>query len=79
MRKIYTEDLIRFIYNETSTQENHLIHDALQADADLMDTYSDLCETISGLNEAEQDASTSSIAIVLDASARLSAKTLLAP
>ena len=43
MTKTFThDDLIRYVYNETTTEENHEINDAIACDPVLMEQYSEL-------------------------------------
>ena len=49
MNTIKTEDLIRFLYNETSNKENLLIESALAYDFKLKEEYNSLKEAIDEL------------------------------
>ncbi len=49
MQKINTEDLIQFLYNETSESQNVLIKEALENDLNLRDEYEELKKTIEEL------------------------------
>ncbi len=51
MMKITTDDLIRYIYQETSTQKTACIKAALQMDSNLQDEYEKLKVTYSKLEE----------------------------
>lgn len=43
MTKTFThDDLIRYVYNETTIEENHEIKEAIACDAVLMEQYSEL-------------------------------------
>lgn len=49
MQKIHTEDLIQYLYNETSESQNVLIKEALENDLNLRDEYEELKKTIEEL------------------------------
>lgn len=53
MIKTFTPtDLIRYLYHETTEEENREIESALLCDAELRQQYHELKETLAGLNEA---------------------------
>lgn len=53
--KITQEDLIRFVYQETTQEENiHILH-TLETDKELRDELSDLLQTIDLLNELKYE------------------------
>lgn len=53
MIKTFTPtDLIRYLYHETTEEENREIESALLCDADLRQQYHELKEILAGLNEA---------------------------
>lgn len=55
MTQIFTlnqNDVIRYLYNETSPQENDLIVEALLFDADLLGFYLEVAEVKHGLDSA---------------------------
>ncbi len=51
MIKISPEELVRYLYNETSEQKTAKIKAALQTDWNLRDTYEKLLISHKGLNE----------------------------
>ena len=53
MMKITPEDLVRYLYQETSTQKTARIKAALQIDSNLQDEYEQLKSTFSRLEEEE--------------------------
>ena len=54
MIKIFTKnDLVRYIYNETSKTENELIQVLLITDPKFKNTYLELLETKSGIDNYE--------------------------
>ena len=53
MMKITSEDLVRYLYQETSTQKTARIKVALQIDSNLQDEYERLKSTFSKLEEEE--------------------------
>ncbi len=53
MMKITPEDLVRYLYQETSTQKTARIKAALQIDSNLQDEYEKLKSTYSKLEEEE--------------------------
>ncbi len=72
MAKIYNEDLIRFLYNETSTGESNEISIAILSDNNLLDEYEEMKETISLLNTIDLMPSKTSISIIMEESLRQS-------
>ena len=53
MIKITSEDLVRYLYGETSTQKTARIKVALQIDSDLASEYEQLQSTYSNLNKED--------------------------
>lgn len=51
MIKITPEELVRYIYHETSDQKSAMIKDALQSDWNLRDTYDNLLSAHCKLDE----------------------------
>ncbi|HEY5368388.1 MAG TPA: hypothetical protein VIJ75_05285 [Hanamia sp.] len=51
MIKITPEELVRYIYHETSDQKSAIIKDALQSDWNLRDTYDNLLSAHGKLDE----------------------------
>jgi hypothetical protein len=49
MNKINTDDLIQFLYNETSESQNIVIKEALENDLNLREEYEELKNTIDEL------------------------------
>ena len=74
MRKIYTEDLITFIYNETTTEESNEISVAILSDSHLMAEYKALKETITQLDAINLLPHPSSIAIIMEEAHKQSAE-----
>jgi hypothetical protein len=67
MKVSYTEeDIIRFIYNETSPQENEIIREELINNFELRKTYQELLLTLNRLNEVKIQPSQTSINIILE-------------
>ncbi len=50
MNKINTDDLIQFLYNETSESQNIVIKEALENDLNLREEYEELKNTLDELN-----------------------------
>ena len=59
-------DLIRFIYNETTTEQHREIELALLCDNELMEAYKSLKSTVSTLNEVTYNPSNSTIETILN-------------
>ena len=67
MIKTFTQlDLIRFIYNEISTEQHREIELALLCDNELMEEYKSLKSTINTLTEVSYDPSNSTIDTILN-------------
>ena len=67
MIKTFTQlDLIRFIYNEISTEQHREIELTLLCDNELMEEYKSLKSTINTLTEVSYDPSNSTIDTVLN-------------
>lgn len=73
MSKIYTEDLIRFIYNETSPQESSAILALSQTNVQLKSELESLQEIITQLDKIELKPSSTSISIIMEEAHRQSA------
>ena len=65
MNTIKTEDLIRFLYNETSNNENLLIEASLAYDTKLKEEYETLKGTVEELNSLSFSPSDKSIDRIL--------------
>ena len=74
MAKIYTDDLIRFIYNETTTEESNDISVAILSNNYLMAEYESLSETISQLDSISMIPSPTSIKIIMEEARKQSAE-----
>lgn len=67
MSKIYTaNDLLRYIYRETTSQENIEILQQLGEDAALKEEFEQQLSTILSLSEAELDPHPTSVNIILE-------------
>lgn len=67
MTKTFTQnDLIRFIYRETSEEETREINKALLCDSDLQAQYKELNATYKQLNQAKLEPSATSIQNILN-------------
>ena len=67
MIKTFTQlDLIRFIYNEISTEQYREIELTLLCDNELMEEYKSLKSTINTLTEVSYDPSNSTIDAILN-------------
>ncbi len=53
MIKITPEDLVRYLYNETSEQKTASIRAALQTDWNLKETYENLASSMKNLDEVK--------------------------
>ena len=74
MRKIYTNDLIRFIYNETTIEESKFIHLSLQSNQTLKAEYELLKESIHQLDSISLLPHPSSVKIIMEESFKQSAE-----
>ena len=74
MAEIYTEDLIRFIYNETTPEETNEISIALRSNNSLRVEYDKLKDTVCQLDSASLLPHPSSIAIIMEESNKRSAE-----
>jgi len=72
MAKIYTEDLIRFIYNETTPEESNEISVAIISNSELMNEYESLKETVLQIDAIDLEPSSTSVQIILEESRRQS-------
>ncbi len=59
-------DLIRFIYNETTTEQNREIELALLCNNELMEAYKALKSTLNALNEVSYTPSKSTLEKILN-------------
>jgi len=74
MPEIYTSnDLIRFIYNETETSETNFINDLIEVDAKVAAEFEQLQETVSLVESASLNAHPTSINLILEYAHRLDA------
>jgi hypothetical protein len=68
MIKTFTQDdLIRFLYHETTEEETREINKALLSDFELRQAYRDLCETKSALDRAQLEPSEETVMKILAA------------
>ena len=74
MAKIYTDDLIRFIYNETTTEESNDISVAILSNNYLMAEYESLSDTIIQLDSISMIPSPTSIKIIMEEARKQSAE-----
>ena len=66
MMKTFTkDDVIRYVYEETSTEENLLIEDALMSEPDLMTFFLDALELRAMMNRIERQPKTSTVQAIL--------------
>jgi len=78
MRKTFTpDDLIRFIYRETSEKEELAIVEQLASNPEFLNEYRQLVKTISALGDGLTEPHPTSVNIVLEYSASLHEKTVL--
>ncbi|MFD1144768.1 hypothetical protein ACFQ4C_26805 [Larkinella insperata] len=67
MIQIFTnDDVIRYVYEETSAEENLLIEDALMAEPELMSFYLDTLEVKCLMNKIERTPSDATIQNILN-------------
>lgn len=66
MSEIYTHNLIRFYYNETSASETAGINELLSANGSVKAEFEDMTELLNTLQEAELDAHPTSISLILE-------------
>lgn len=59
-------DVVRYLYNETSNQENTLVEDALLYDRELLDFYLDCADLKSGMDKIQLSPSDRSIERILN-------------
>lgn len=75
--KFTSDDLLRYIYNETTVEENILLAKALEIDWILKETYHDLIDSIDLLGKVKKrKPSQSSIDIILNFSRKQEQETL---
>ncbi|MER0441100.1 hypothetical protein [Emticicia sp. W12TSBA100-4] len=58
-------DVVRYLYNETSIQENSLVEEALLFDKDLLDFYLDCADLKTGMDKIQLSPSDSAIERIL--------------
>lgn len=58
-------DVVRYLYNETSNQENILVEEALLFDKDLLSFYLDCADLKSGMDKVQLSPSDSAIERIL--------------
>lgn len=58
-------DVVRYLYNETSVQENSLVEEALLFDQDLLDFYLDCADLKTGMDKIQLSPSDSAIERIL--------------
>ena len=58
-------DVVRYLYNETSNQENTLVEEVLLFDKDLLDFYLDCADLKSGMDKIQLSPSDSAIERIL--------------
>lgn len=58
-------DVVRYLYNETSIKENSLVEEALLFDKDLLDFYLDCADLKSGMDKIQLSPSDSAIERIL--------------
>lgn len=67
MTKTFTQDdVIRYVYEETSPEENLLIEDALMSEPELMTFFLDALEMRSLLNKIERQPRASTVQTILN-------------
>ncbi|GAB3328708.1 hypothetical protein GCM10027299_31270 [Larkinella ripae] len=67
MIQIFTnDDVVRYVYEETSAEENLLIEDALMAEPELMSFYLDALEIKCLMNKIERTPSNSAVQNILN-------------
>lgn len=59
-------DVIRYLYNETSNQENSYIEDALLYEKDMLEFYLDCADLKSGLDKVQLSPSDRAIETILN-------------
>ncbi len=60
------DDVIRYLYNETSNQENNRIEETLLQDGDLLDFYLDCADIKTGLDKIQLSPSDRAIDKILN-------------
>ncbi len=66
MIKITPEDLVRYLYNETSDQKSASIKAALQSDWNLKESYEKLLDSKKNLNKIHFSPRSESVSNILD-------------
>ncbi|MDZ7934787.1 MAG: hypothetical protein U5M51_07475 [Emticicia sp.] len=67
-------DVVRYLYNETSNQENTLVEEALLFDKDLLNFYLDCADLKSGMDKIQLSPSDSAIERILSYSRNYKSK-----
>ncbi|MFN3489704.1 MAG: hypothetical protein ACK4YV_11245 [Emticicia sp.] len=67
-------DVVRYLYNETSNQENTLVEEALLFDKDLLNFYLDCADLKSGMDKIQLSPSDSAIDRILSYSRNYKSK-----
>lgn len=66
MTKTFThDDVLRYLYEETNTEESNLIEESLVADPDLLLFYLDMADLKLSLNQAESSPSDRTVNAIL--------------
>lgn len=74
MIKTFTQDdVVRYVYEETSPEENLLIEDALMSEPDLMAFFLDALELRAMLNKIERQPRANTVQAILEYSQNYSA------
>lgn len=71
MIKITSEDLIRYLYNETSTTKTARIQEALQIDSELRDEFEKIKNTHSTLKDVSFSPRQQSVDIILEYASKM--------
>ena len=75
MIKLFTQnDLIKFLYHETSEEESREISNALKCDSELQALFNDLKETVEHLDKDAMEPSSSAVLSILAYSRSVQAK-----
>ncbi len=78
MSEIYTSNnLLRFIYNETETSESAFINELIEQDANVAAEYEQLQETVSLVESASLDVHPTSINMIMEYAHRLDAAAMV--
>ena len=71
MIKITSEDLIRYLYNETSTSKTARIEEALQIDSQLRDEFEKIKSTYSSLKDVSLSPRQESVDKILEYASKM--------